>query len=254
MEIIHSICCGLDVHAKTVVACLITHGNKDIRTFSTITDDLRKLVDWLVGAGCTHVAIESTGIYWRPVFNLLEGVLEVVLINARYVKEMPGRKTDAKDCEWLADLRRHGLVKASFIPPLPIRELRELTRYRQSLIRDRTALANRIQKLGESGNIQLGQVASDALGVSGRLMLRGLAAGEADAERLSNLACRQLKRKQAELRRALDGRLTAAQRWVLGSCSTSTSRSKPVSPKWTCRFGRRWRPTPTLLSGKRCRC
>jgi transposase len=216
MEIIHPLCCGLDVHAKAVVACLITHGKQAIRTFSTMTDDLLKLVDWLVGAGCTHVAIESTGVYWRPVFNLLEGVLEVVLVNARYVQGRPGRKTGAKDCEWRADLRCHGLVKASFIPPLPIRELRERTRYRQSLLRDRTALANRIQKLVESGNIKLGQVASDALGVSGRLMLRRLAAGETAAEQRSNLARRPLKRQKAELRRALDGRLTAAQRWVLG--------------------------------------
>ncbi len=133
MQIIHPCCCGVDVHTKTVVACLIKQGKKQVRTFSTMTDDLLAMSDWLVAQGCTHVAIESTGVYWKPVFNLLEGVLEVILVNARHVKAVPGRKTDVRDCEWLADLLRHGLLKASFIPPLYIREIRELTRYRQTL-------------------------------------------------------------------------------------------------------------------------
>jgi transposase len=186
MEVLYPCCCGIDVHAKTIVACVITHGKKEVRAFSTMTDDLRRLLDWLTAAGCTHVAIESTGVYWRPVFNILEGALEVMLVNAREAKGYKARKTDVIDAEWLADLLRHGLLKPSFIPPRHIRELRELTRYRESLIRERTALANRIQKLVESGNIKLGQVASDALGVSGQLMLR-----------------------------ALEGRMTAAQRWIL---------------------------------------
>jgi len=133
MQIVYPCCCGLDVHTKTVVACLINHGKKHLRTFSTMTDDLLALSDWLTSAGCSHVAIESTGVYWKPVFNLLEGLLIVILVNARHVKAVPGRKTDVKDCEWLADLLRHGLLKASFIPPLHIRELRELTRYRRPL-------------------------------------------------------------------------------------------------------------------------
>jgi transposase len=173
------------------------------------------LLDWLTSQGCTHAAIESTGIYWKPVFNILEGSIEVILVNARHVKAVPGRKTDVKDCEWLADLLRHGLLRASFIAPAHIRELRELTRYRQTLIRERTALANRIQKLAESGNIKLGQVASDALGVSGKLMLQALARGETDVEKISNLARRSMKRKKPELRRAVTGRLTEAQRWIL---------------------------------------
>jgi transposase len=164
----------LDVHAQTVVACLIREGKKQTRTFSTMTDDLLLLLDWLSGEGCTHVAIESTGVYWKPIFNLLEGVLEVVLVNARHVKAVPGRKTDVRDCEWLADLLRHGLLKARFIPPLEIRELRELTRYRQTLIREQASVSNRVPRIIESGNIKLGQVASHALGVSGRLMLRAL--------------------------------------------------------------------------------
>jgi transposase len=181
-----------------------------------MTDDLLVLSDWLVSEGCTHVAIESTGVYWRPVFNILEGVLEVILVNARHVKGLPGRKTDVKDCEWLADLLRHGLLKASFIPPAHIRELRELVRYRQSLVKEQTAVANRIQKLIESGNIKLGQVVSDVLGVSGRAMLRALAAGETSAEEMAQLARPNLKVKPPELRRSLEGRLTTTQRWVLG--------------------------------------
>ena len=215
MQVVYECCCGLDVHAKTVVACLLKPGRKEIRTFSTMTEDLLQLLDWLTREGCTHVAMESTGVYWKPVFNILEGVLSVILVNARHIKAVPGRKTDVRDCEWLADLLRHGLVKASFIPPREIREVRELTRYRQTLVKEHTAVANRIQKLLESANLKLGQVASDVLGVSGRLMLRALAEGEQDAEKLAELAQGRLKSKKGALRQALAGRLTVAQRWVL---------------------------------------
>ncbi len=215
MEILYRCCAGLDVHVKTVVACLIKEGKRTTRTYSTMTDDLLALLDWLVAEGCTHVAIESTGVYWRPVFNLLEGQLEVILVNARHIKAVPGRKTDVKDSEWLAELLRHGLLKASFIPPAEIRELRELTRYRQTLVKDQAAIANRIQRISESGNIKLGQVASDCLGVSGRRMFRALADGETDGEKLALLAQGRLKQKQAELAKALSGRLSSAQRFVL---------------------------------------
>jgi transposase len=180
-----------------------------------MTEDLLRLLDWLSQEGCTHVAIDSTGVYWRPVFNILEGALDVILTNARDAKGYKARKTDVIDAEWLADLLRHGLLKPSFIPPRPIRELRELTRYRESLVREQTALANRIQKLIESANVKLGQVASDALGVSGKLLLRALAAGETDAEQMSHLAQDILKRKQPQLQQALAGRFTQAQRWIL---------------------------------------
>ena len=216
MEVRYACCCGIDVHAKLLVACLLKVGRKEVRTFSTMTEDLLRLLDWLTQAGCTHVAIESTGVYGRPVFNLREGVMEVLLTNARDAKGYKARKTDVIDAEWLADLLRHGLLKPSFIPPLPIRELRDLTRYRESLVREQTALANRVQKLSESAHIKLGQVASDALGVSGKLMLRALAAGETDAEQMSHLAQRTLKRKQPQLQQALEGRFTPAQRWILG--------------------------------------
>jgi len=189
MDVVYECCCGLDVHAKTVVACLVTKGRKEIRTFATMTDELLQLGDWLSSAGCTHVAIESTGVYWKPVFNILEGLLTVILVNARHIKAVPGRKTDVRDCEWLADLLRHGLLKASFIPPVEIRELRELVRYRQTILTEHTAVANRIQKLIESANIKLGQVASDVLGLSGRLMLRALAAGEVEEQKGRVTAC-----------------------------------------------------------------
>ena len=217
MKIVHEICCGIDVHAKMLVACLIrANGEKEIRTFSTMTDDLLRLRDWLVAAKCTHVAIESTGVYWKPVFNILEDALTVILINPEHARALRGRKTDVKDAEWLADLLRHGLLKPSFIPPLEIRELRELTRYRESLVREQTAVANRIQKVIESANIKLAQVASDALGVSGRAILWALARGETDPMKLAELAQKKLKEKRSQLERALSGRLTTNQRFVLG--------------------------------------
>lgn len=215
MQVIYSRCCGLDVHARTVVACLCVDGHKQTRTFSTMTDDLLLLSDWLAQASCSHVAIESTGVYWRPVFNLLESNFEVLLVNAQHIKAVPGRKTDVRDCEWICDLLRHGLLKASFIPPPHIRDLRELTRHRQTLVRDHAAVANRIQKLIESANIKLGQVATNALGLSGRLMLQALAAGQQDADDLARMAKGKLKAKAAQLKQALKGRLTSTQRFLL---------------------------------------
>jgi transposase len=215
MHIVYEICCGIDVHAKTVVACLFSRKKKEIRTFSTMTDDLLKLLDWLQTAGCTHIAIESTSIYWKPVFNILEGSITVILVNARHIKAVPGRKTDVRDCEWIADLLRHGLLKPSFIPPLEIRELRDLTRYRQSLKGELARIANRVIKEIESGNIKLRQVASDALGGNARKMLKLLATGETDVELMANLAKGKLKSKMPDLLRSLNGKLTASQRWVL---------------------------------------
>jgi transposase len=217
MKVVHKVCCGIDVHAKMLVACLIlADGQKVIQSFSTMTDDLLRLRDWLVAAQCTHVAIESTGVYWKPVFNVLEDTLTVILINPEHARALRGRKTDVKDAEWLGDLLRHGLLKPSFIPPPEIRELRELTRYRESLVREQTAVANRIQKVIESANIKLAQVASDALGVSGRAILWALARGETDPVKLASLAQRKLKQKRSDLERALHGRLTPNQRFVLG--------------------------------------
>jgi transposase len=231
MKVLYPRCCGIDVHAKMLVACLIVNGRKDTRTFSTMTDDLLNLLEWLVANECTQVAIESTGVYWRPVFNILEGGVEVMLVNAREAKGLKARKTDVIDAEWLADLLRHGLLRPSFIPPRHIRELRELTRYRESLVREQTSLANRIQKLVESGNVKLGQVATDALGVSGLQMLRALAAGETNPDKMSSMARGRLKRKQEELKRALSGQLTEAQRWVLSQLLDQYDRVKEAITK-----------------------
>jgi transposase len=215
MEVRYACGGGINGHAKMWVACLLKPGKKELRTFSTMTEDLLRLRDWLTRAGCPHGALESTGGSWRPVFNLREGTLAVILTNARDAKGYKARKTDVIDAEWLADRLRHGVLQPSFIPPLPIRALRELPRCRESLVREQTALANRIQQLIESANIKLGQVASDARGVSGKLRLRALAAGETDAEKRSHLARCTLKRKQPQFQQALEGRFTDAQRWIV---------------------------------------
>ena len=220
MEVIYPRCCGLDVHKRSVVACRLAPGpdgapTKAIRAFGARTDDLLRLADWLAAAGCTHVAMESTGVYWKPVWNLLEANFTLLLANARHVKVVPGRKTDVKDCEWLADLLRHGLLRGSFVPDRPQRELRELTRYRTSLVRERTAEANRLHKTLEGANVKLGAVASDILGKSGREMLAGLLAGNADPAALADLAKGRLRAKLPELERALAGRFGTHQRFMV---------------------------------------
>jgi len=235
MEVLYACCCGIDVHAKMLVACLLKAGKKEVRTFSTMTEELLRLLDWLRQEGCTHVAIESTGVYWRPVFNILEGAMDVILTNARDAKGYKARKTDVIDAEWLADLLRHGVLKPSFISLRPIRERRELTRYRESLVREQTALANRIQKLIESANIKLGQVASDGLGASGQLMLRALATGETDAEQMSHLAQDILKRKQPQLQQALTGRFSRGTDCVPVHCFSDQSRTGKIDAACRCR-------------------
>ena len=179
MEVVYNKCAGLDVHKETVVACVMIREEgklqKDIHTFRTMTADLLLLHDWLMAKGVTHVAMESTGVYWRPVFNLLEGNFNVLLVNAAHIKAVPGRKTDVKDSEWIADLLAHGLLKGSFIPPEDIRDLRDLTRYRKSLIDERVREINRLHKLLETANIKLSSVATDVMGVSGMAMLRSFA-------------------------------------------------------------------------------
>ena len=220
MDVLYPRCCGLDVHKREVVACLLTTGPdgtpaKAVRAFGTMTPDILALADWLAGAGCTHVAMESTGVYWKPIWNLLEGQVELLLVNARHVKAVPGRKTDVKDCEWLADLLRHGLLTGSFVPDRPQRELRELTRYRASLVRERTAEANRLQKTLEGANIKLASVATDILGKSGREMLAALVAGEADPAALAQLAHGRLREKVPQLERALAGRFGPHQRFLV---------------------------------------
>lgn len=220
MKVLYERCCGLDVHKKTVVACLLTpdpggHRQQEIRTFGTMTEDLLTLADWLVVAGCTHVAMESTGVYWKPIYNLLEGAMEILVVNAQHLKAVPGRKTDVQDAAWIADLLQHGLLRGSFIPSAPQRELRELTRYRTALVRERAAEVNRLQKVLEGANIKLAAVATDIMGVSGRAMLDALVAGQTDAEALAALAKGRLRNKQAELVRALEGRFGPHQRFLV---------------------------------------
>src|SRR5713226_1880823 len=214
MEVVNECCCGLDVHKQTVVACVIVPGNgrqphKEVRTFGTMTTDLLELADWLSAEHVTHVAMESTGVYWKGIWNLLEGQVELLLVNAHHVKQVPGRKTDVKDCEWLADLLRHGLLRASFVPDRPQRELRELTRYRASLIRERSAEINRVQKTLKGANIKLGDVATNVRGVF--LFSAGncvLALGRDDS-RLPRVVGRP-RRQGRHHRSPLDGHLSQA--------------------------------------------
>src|SRR5712691_127983 len=188
VSVTYSSCAGLDIHKKTVVACVITPELEEIRTFGTMTKDLLALSDWLRQQGVTHVAMESTGVYWQPVWNILEDSFELLLVNAQHIKAVPGRKTDVNDCEWIADLLRHGLLRPSFVPDRPQRELRELTRYRVSLVRERAREVNRLQKTLEGANVKLGDVASDVLGTSGRAILTAMIAGITDSAALADLA------------------------------------------------------------------
>jgi transposase len=212
--------CGLDVHQATVVACLLIvlkngQVQKQVRTFGTTTRELMGLREWLLSGGCTHVAMESTGVYWKPIYAILEGAFEIIVANAQHVKKVPGRKTDVKDAEWIADLLCHGLLRPSFVPPSPIRELRDLTRYRRKLVESRTAERNRLLKLLETANIKLASVATDVFGVSGLLMLHALVEGKATAQEMAELAKKQLRKKIPELELALEGKVEEHHRFLL---------------------------------------
>jgi transposase len=220
MEIVHSYCAGLDVHKKTVVAAIIVPGEqgdlrKETRTFGTMTSDLLALSDWLLSCSVTHVAMESTGEYWKPVFNILENNFEVLLVNAQHIKAVPGHKTDVKDSEWIAELLRHGLMKASFVPPLGQRELRDLTRYRSTFVRTRATLVNRVHKVLEGANIKLTSVATDVMGVSGRAILAAIVQGQSTPEAMAELARGRMRDKRELLAKALEGRVQAHHRFVL---------------------------------------
>src|SRR3954452_7249739 len=220
MEVLHTCCCGLDVHKETVVACLIHseaqgQRRKEIRTFGTMTTALQVLADWLRAAGCTHVALESTGVYWQPVYNLLEAQFTLLVVNAAHIKAVPGRKTDVKDCEWIADLLQHGLLRASFIPDRAQHELRDLTRTRTTLIDERSAAVCRLHKVLEDANLKLAGVATDIMGVSGRAILQALVDGRTDPATLADLAKGRLRRKRAALEQALDGRPRAHHRLLI---------------------------------------
>jgi transposase len=223
MNVIYKCVAGLDVHKKTVVACVRWVDAKSgvrnqVRTFGTMTRDLLELADWLVRAGVSHVAMESTGVYWKPIFYSLEGrFTEVLLVNAQHIKKVPGRKTDVKDCEWIAQLLHCGLLRGSFVPPPAIRELRELTRQRSQLVAERATLSNRIQKILEDANIKLASVATDILGVSARAMLWAMIQGHQDPHALAELARSRMRAKIPQLQLALHGHVTDHHRFLLRS-------------------------------------
>ncbi len=218
MEVVYRRCCGLDVHKRSVVACVITPEGKEIRTFGAMTKDLLELGDWLVDQAVSHVAMESSGVFWRPVYNLLEGLgLTLLVVNAQHIKAVPGKKTDVKDAEWIADLLRHGLLRASFVPDRPQRELRELVRYRRSLIRQRSQVVNRVQKVLEGANIKLSSVATNVVGVSGRAMLEAIITGTEDPRILAEMAKGKLREKRPALEEALQGLVGPHQRLLLKS-------------------------------------
>src|SRR6059036_518327 len=214
-------CCGLDVHKQTVAACVRVPGaqgrrTQEVRTFGTTTPDLLALQDWLAAHQVTHVAMESTGVFWKPVYYVLEARFTVLLLNAAHVKQVPGRKTDVRDCQWIAELSEHGLLRGSFVPPPVIRDLRELTRYRRTQIQERTRVANRLHKVLQDANVKLSNVTHHVLGVSGRAMLDALVAGTTDPDVLADLARGQLRKKLPALRQALTGRFRAHHAFLLG--------------------------------------
>lgn len=220
MDVLYERCCGLDVHKQSIFACLIIPKDgggvlKEHRTFGTMTKDILALSDWLAQQGCTHVAMESTGIYWKPIYNLLEGKFELLVANAYSIKVVPGRKTDVRDAEWIADLLRHGLIQGSAIPGREQRTVRDLTRYRTALTQDRTRVVNRLAKILEDANIKLSSVATDITGVSARAMLNALLAGQSDPAALSQLARGRLRGKKAQLEAALMGSLHHHHRFLI---------------------------------------
>jgi transposase len=215
MQVMYERCAGLDVHKKTGVACVVTPAGQEIRTFGPMTAALLTLADWLLISGCTHVAMESTGDSWKPVFNILEGMFAVWLVNAQHVKAVPGRKTDVKDAAGRAELLQHGRLRASFMPPVAQRERRDLTRYRRTFIQERVTLINRVQKLLEDANIKLAAVASDILGVSGRAILAALLVGHAAPPALAELAKGRWRSTREQLTKAVEGRVKPHHRLVL---------------------------------------
>lgn len=220
MEILYPRCAGFDIHKKTVRVCVLIQQengkvSKEFRTYSTTTADLLALLDWLLQLGCSHVALEGTGVYWKPIYNLFEGHIQVLVVNAQHIKAVPGRKTDTKDAEWIANLLRHGLLKASFIPSAPQRELRELTRYRVRLSEERAREVNRVQKTLEGMNLKLGDVVSDIMGKASRMILHAMADGESDPSRLAALAVGRVRASQRELEAALTGTISSHHRFLL---------------------------------------
>jgi transposase len=252
MEVVHERCCGLDIHKKLIVACVMVPGSggqprKQIRTFGTMSDELQQLSTWLAEQGVTHVAMESTASYWKPIYNVLEERYDLLLVNAQHLKAVPGRKTDVKDAEWIADLLRHGLLKPSFVPDREQRELRELVRYRTSLVQERTAAANRLQKVLEGANVKLASVASNILGRSGREMLEALVAGETNTAVMAELARGRMRDKRPTLERALAGRFGAHQRFLVAEVLAHIDFLDETIERLSGEIGQRERPFEVVL-------
>lgn len=247
MEILNARCAGLDVHKKTVRVCLLIRqeqgeSHKEFRTYMTTTQDLLNLLDWLLEQGCTHVALEGTGVYWKPVYNLFEGQIEVIVVNAQHIKAVPGRKTDTKDAEWIADLLQHGLLKASFIPSAPQRELRDLTRYRVRLTEERAREVNRVQKTLEGTNLKLGDVVSDVMGKASRMILWAIANGESDATRLANLAVGRVRAPLGQLEAVLTATISDHHRFLLHEHLTQIDHLEQAVERVTAEIARRFSP------------
>jgi len=252
MQVVYERCAGLDVHKRTVVACTTTpdasgQPHKECRTFSTMTPEVCQLRDWLKSLGVTHVAMESTGVYWKPIYNVLEGHFELLVVNAQHIKAVPGRKTDLKDAEWIADLLRHGLLRPSFVPSAQQRELRDLTRHRTRLIEERSRVINRLQKVLEDANIKLATVASDLMGKSAQAMLKGLLAQEADPAVLSELALGKLRAKRELVEQALTGRLKPHHRFLISEHLVHSETLEEAIERVSHEIAERMRPFEQLL-------
>lgn len=253
MEVVFHRVCGLDVHKKFLVACLMIVAedgtlHTESRRFSTMLDDLLALADWLQAHAVTHVAMEATGVYWKPVYNVLEDQCTVWVVNAQHFKAVPGRKTDVKDAAWLADLLRHGLLRPSFVPAKPQRELRELTRYRTALIHERSREVNRLQKVLEGANIKLAAVATNVVGASGREMLAALVAGTTDAALVADLAKGTLRHKIPELERALSGHFGPHQRFLIAQQLAHIDALDATLERVTGEIAERMRPFEAVIA------
>ena len=247
MDIIVERGAGLDVHKGTVVACVMGTGiKKEIRTYRTMTNDLFRLKEWLKENRVTHVAMESTGVYWKPVFNVLEDSFKVMLVNARHVKNVPGRKTDVQDSEWLCKLLRSGLVRGSFIPPKPVRELRDLTRYKRKLIQTITSEKQRVEKILEDANIKLSSIASDTFGASGARIIQELLKGELEPEEMAELSKGRLRKRKEELKEARVGNVEEHHKHMIRTSLGHTRRWRKYSLPWS----RRYRRTSNATSRK----
>ena len=253
MQVVYERCCGLDVHKETVVACVIVPGpdgqpHKETRTFDTLTENLQDLAEWLHAQQVTAVTMESTGVYWKPIYNLLDGRFEILVVNAEHVKALKGRKTDVQDAEWLADLLRHGLLKGSFIPSTQLRELRDLTRYRTKLGDDRRSEINRLHKVLEDANLKLSSVATDLMGVSAQAILAELVKGNTDAALLADLAKGRLREKQDKLQKALHGNLRPHHRFMLAQHLSHIEFLDEASAKLDAQIAELMRPFEAALA------